>query len=205
MADRVVLSLVILLLSCTAGWGSLPWECGVDPNQELTPYVNPADTVVGVAIYAIWEARDTVYYLSDWWRAVWDTTKQYSVPRYFSDLSFGKHRVRADPYGRADSTCFVSPYPDTFDGGGKQFTRDILTRADSVIDFARYDADSDGYVDFVFLTICRTGGTSCYPLNLNDTAFVTSDTGLTDNRSASTHGGVEARVSSGIPMTMASP
>ncbi|MFQ5906108.1 MAG: YCF48-related protein, partial [bacterium] len=68
-------------------------------------------------------------------------------------------------------------------GGGWDFTWDILTRADSVIDFARpeYDADNDHVVDMVLLIITRFSGSSHPYLIMLEDSFPTTDTsGLGD-------------------------
>ena len=73
--------------------------------------VNPIDTTRGVAIYAV-GSEFADYSLPEWYASIWDSTPDsFSVPNYFRDVSFEKHGVFADPYGRDDTTCFVaSPY-----------------------------------------------------------------------------------------------
>jgi M6 family metalloprotease-like protein len=84
------------------GFEEVPWA-GVQ-------IVNPIDTVHAVAIYACpADSSDDLPYS---WASVWDTTPDVaSIPNYYKDVSFGKHRLTGDPYGRDSTHCFVSfPY-----------------------------------------------------------------------------------------------
>ncbi|MFQ5906625.1 MAG: YCF48-related protein, partial [bacterium] len=82
------------------GFEEEPWD------EMIT--VNPRDTVYAVAIYAC--AVDSLNdSLPSWWDAVWDTTSgENSIPNYYKDVSFGKHRLFPDAFGRDSAFCFVA-------------------------------------------------------------------------------------------------
>lgn len=143
-----------------------------------TATVDPIDTTNAVAIYACWDSVS--HLLPDWWDDIWDTLEQHSVPTYFSEVSFNRHGFYADSfYGRTEDSAFTSQYnPHGTLGGGYDFTWDILTKADSLINFAEYDNDDDGVVDMALLMILRASGSSIPALLISGGTFPTNDTSV---------------------------
>jgi M6 family metalloprotease-like protein len=90
--------------------GSQAQEEFEESPWEGEPTVDPIDTTRGVALYAC-ASYDTDHSLPTDYDNIWDTLRAYSIPSYFRDVSFGKHRVFGVPETWGDS-CFVSdPYP----------------------------------------------------------------------------------------------
>ncbi len=117
--------------------------------------------------------------LPDFWRKMWNISEQVSVPRFYKENSDSsgapRYLLTVDPYGKLpESTCFISQYYPDGNGGGDQFIRDILMRADSVINFANYDRDGDKFVDALFMCIQEADGRGIDKLAL-DPVFTTLD------------------------------
>ncbi len=97
---------------------------------------------------------------------------------YFERATFGNYHVQMAAILRQDSThAFVSRV--SYDGTSfivqANFARDILQQADSLYDFSQFDANADGFVDyviFVFLNYAGFRGTVGLP---NDEVFTTHD------------------------------
>ena len=169
------------------------FECGYDSETPPLVLYDVPDTVYGVAIYSCWDQSDSTV-LPFWAYTMWDSSNQNSVPRYYADVTDEKIMFFADVFGRDSSTCFVS---EINPGGGHSpsnaFIIDILTKADSIINFADYDndgpngipasqdgvGDDDGIVDAVyFIEMWSWNGTG-NPWILNYTTNDTSRTGQT--------------------------
>ncbi|HXF49828.1 MAG TPA: hypothetical protein VNL73_10465 [Verrucomicrobiae bacterium] len=153
--------LVFLPLQVKSDEAEPDFECRFSVDTTATPTVAPSTGVAkGVAIYATWDStthpkRDTLPF---WWKNIWDSTQQLSVPKYFKDNSQGNYRMQITPFGRDGDTLFcykTAIFPDTeFDPVFfEEFIDSILTQADEDINFANYDADSDNVVDAVFLIV----------------------------------------------------
>ena len=82
---RIALCIALFVATSAAaqlGFEEEPWDGVVT--------VNPIDTTRGVAIYAA--AADPPHdSLPPWWADVWDLNLDNSIPKYYSDNSFGKH------------------------------------------------------------------------------------------------------------------
>lgn len=74
-----------------------------------------------------------------------------SVAQYFDDMSYGKFRPQFDVYGPIRLTENSAVY-----GAGRSdrmdlFFPQVISAASNIVDFTQYDANSDGYVDLIYI------------------------------------------------------
>lgn len=125
--------------------------CGFQADaawQQRVAAFKKTDTLRVLAIWAVADSA-TNKKLPTFWRQMWDSNQQISVPRFYGDNSDRKYILNVDPLG-PDSFCIRSSLNPVGFSGGRNFTRDVLTRADSFVNFANYDRDGDKKViDFL--------------------------------------------------------
>ena len=86
-----------------------------------------------------------------------------SVRKYFSDQSEGQYTPQFDVVGPVTLTNNVAHYGSNDAGGDDLLPGDMVVEACSIanasygVDFTRYDNDSDGYVDFVYIIYAGKG------------------------------------------------
>lgn len=102
---------------------------------------------------------DVYHYDNGWWRA--DSTKFFSHPacgsvaQYFRDQSMGQYTPHFDVIGpvMADSSYVYYGHNVgmTKDVHIRELIREVVIKADSLVDYSLYDNDGDGRVDYVYV------------------------------------------------------
>ncbi|MGN0281534.1 MAG: M6 family metalloprotease domain-containing protein [Prevotella sp.] len=95
-----------------------------------------------------------------------------SVKRYYSDMSFGQFTPQFDLYGPYKLNNKYKTYGQY--ESISQLVTDACEMADNDIDFSKYDNDSDGYVDLVYIIYAGYGENS--PGNSSDCIWPCSGT-----------------------------
>ncbi|MCI0595321.1 MAG: hypothetical protein L0Z48_02130, partial [candidate division Zixibacteria bacterium] len=135
-------------------------------------------TLSPVAIFACGTDASTDR-LPSWYSSIFNFAVQLSVPRFYRDNSLGKYIMNSTAFGLNDTLCFSFSYPanglmQDHDGVGQWF-QEVITQADDSIDFASFDADSDGVVDGLFFMIVNhTSDDGFAPLQ-SDFNYTTND------------------------------
>ncbi len=83
-----------------------------------------------------------------------------SLAQYMDECSGGKFRPQFDvagPYKLDNTVEFYGQNTHGTDSNYAQFIRDACAKADADIDFSKYDADNDGYIDLVYIIYAGYG------------------------------------------------
>lgn len=138
----------------------------------------------------------STYQMPPWANQMLDPNYNRSLATYYSDISFGQFLAWGDVVGDTNSTIFRS-HPDTSvrplqpytcwgNNGGSAFFLNIMPKVDRVVNFADYDLNGSGVVDFLVFNIYGlaedgnfqgTGGVASLPAS-----FLSTDTTVTGQR-----------------------
>ncbi len=160
MRNRIsVLAFVAFIGFYTTGEAQI--GCGFQPDAAWQDRVAAFKKTDTLRILAIWTVANTPPVATDkklpvFWRQMWDSNpnQPVSVPRFYLENSDRKYILNVDPLGAPDSFCIRSSQNPVGFSGGRDFTRDILLRADSFVNFATYDRDGDKFIeDGIFICI----------------------------------------------------
>ncbi len=151
---------------------------GNDGRENYTA-VPPFGHVDAVVIYSCDASSDKMQ-LPDWYDDICDPENLNSIPNYFKDISFGHHTLTMTPYGQDDKNCIVSHVKLNANPSFiplVNYFEDIMYKADMVINFADFDKDNDGYVDYLFFVVANRGGTVGQASGYNYTTMDRNDNG----------------------------
>lgn len=161
-----------IMLSTKLGLGTIQPEC-----ECLDTSFTPASSNGYYKVLNVW-ARDSDGTLATpvWSSLLWDTTFQFNLTAYWSDVTFGNlqyrgydvfdsdtpaHYITIDTTLRIFDTAWIalanqprslradSPYYDRRNSAPRMkfFYHKILEQVDDQVDFTDYDVNLDGYVD----------------------------------------------------------
>lgn len=167
---RYCLFMALLFMLHAAGYGA---DCGfvpVDPwpTDDLGEV---ADTIVALCLWTVPDTANcrstfpddpcycaTSYEYPEWAFALWDETRELSVPSFMYENSNGLHVVTADTRVRPDSLMWVVPTQYGGDHWNSDYVYQAILAADGVVNFSDYDQNSDCVVDRLIIYECSIDG-----------------------------------------------